>query len=614
LLAQTLNMKAKNSLLIIVALLATSYILNAQEEAKKELLDSVIISSSRIHLPFKENSRTITVISSKEIMQGPATNVAELLQQVAGVDIRRRGVNGMQADLYIRGGSFDQTLLLIDGIKVEDAQTGHHTMNMALPIEVIERIEIIKGPAARVFGQNAFTGAINIVTKSNADKVNVAGFQVGSFGQQHVSGTAGKDFGNSSFIVHASVNSSDGYRYNTDFENQNYFVKSSFNKNNTPIDVIGYYTERKFGANGFYASPSAVNQYEETQSSLVGVSTEFKSKKFTIIPRLYWRRNQDMYVFVRQNPAIYRNLHQTNKIGAEFNASYTSKTGVTGFGLDVAKVYLSSNNLGKREREMVTVFLEHRFKFADDKLDITPGIAVNYFSDFKFHTFPGIDLGYKLNNNVKLYANAGYTYRIPTYTDLFYSDPTTLGNENLDPEEAITEEIGLKYFNKNFNASAAIFNRDSNNLIDYIKENESDLWQATNIQDLNSFGIEANTSYRFGSFGFNQNIALGYTYLKEKLNSNTFKFSRYSINSLKHHFTATYSSQFIKNISQSIVYKFAERTNGESYSVVDAKITLDLESFEFSVTGNNIFNETYTETNLVSMPKGNVLLGLKYKF
>ncbi|MEZ4796823.1 MAG: TonB-dependent receptor [Flavobacteriaceae bacterium] len=607
-------MKTKNSLFFIAALLAGSYVCQAQNETQNQELDSVVITSSRIHLPFKENSRSITVISSSEIMQSTATNVSELLQQVAGVDMRRRGVNGMQADLYIRGGSFDQTLLLIDGIKVEDAHTGHHTMNMALPIETIERIEIIKGPAARVFGQNAFTGAINIVTKNNADSVNAASFQVGSFGQQHVSGTAGKDFGNSSFIAHASINTSDGYRHNTDFNNQNYFVKSSFNKNNTPIDVIGYFTERKFGANGFYASPSAVNQYEETQSSLVGVSTNFKSKKFSISPRLYWRRNQDMYVFVRQNPSIYRNLHQTNKIGVEINASYSSKIGVTGFGVDVAKVYISSNNLGKHDRDMVNVFLEHRFKFANDKLDVTPGIAVNYFSDFKFHAFPGIDLGYQLNDNLKLYANAGYTYRIPTYTDLFYSDPTTSGNENLDPEEAITEEIGIKYFNQNFNASAAIFNRDSNNLIDYVKENESDKWQATNIQDLNTFGFEANANYGFNTSGFNQNISFGYTYLNENLNSSAFNFSRYSINSLKHHFTTTYRSQFFKNLTQSLVYKFAERTNGESYNVMDAKITLAFDAFEFSVIGNNIFNEAYTETNLVPMPKGNVLLDVRYKF
>ena len=586
----------------------------SQEISTEEQLDEVVIKSSRIDLPFKENSRTITVITSEDIQKSAATNVADLLQQVAGVDIRRRGVNGMQSDLYIRGGSFDQTLLLIDGIKVEDPQTGHHTMNMALPIEVIERIEIIKGPAARVFGQNAFTGAINIVTKSNAKNVNQIGAQVGSYNQQNFSGTLGHDFKTNSHMAHASVNTSDGYRYNTDFENQNYFLKSSFNRNKTPITVLGYFTDRKFGANGFYASPAAKNQYEETQSSLVGVSTEFKNKNLILKPRLYWKRNQDMYVFVRDNPPIYRNLHISNKVGAEMNASLTTNAGITGFGIDLAKVYLSSNNLGDRNRDMVTLFLEHRFKLIDDKLDVTPGIAATYFSDFKFHAFPGIDLGYNINDYIKIYANAGYTYRIPTYTDLYYSDPTTLGNENLDPEEAISEELGIKYSKNNFNGYVAVFNRSSNNLIDYVKENPTDLWQATNIQDVNSFGIDANATYNFKVMDFNQNINLGYTYLDEDLKSIEANYSRYSINSLKHHVTATYFSQFLKHISQSITYKFAERTTGESYTVVDVKATLAVAPFEFSVIGNNIFNAEYTETNLVPMPKGNVLLDLKYRF
>ena len=606
-------MSIKNKISIGIALLLTSYTFSQQKDRVFEL-DTVVISSSRIDIPFKENSRTILVITSKQIQQSAVTNIADLLQQVAGIDIRRRGVSGMQADLYIRGGSFDQTLLLIDGIKVEDPQTGHHTMNMALPIEVIERVEIIKGAAARIFGQNAFTGAINIVTKKDAANVNSVGIQGGSFGQKNGAITVGKNLKNSSIIAHASINSSDGYRHNTDFKNQNYFIKNTFNKNNTPIDFIGYFTERDFGANGFYASPTAINQYEETQSSLVGLSTTIKNNKLILKPRFYWKRNQDMYVFIRNNPSVYRNLHISNKIGAELNASYTSSVGVTGFGIDIAKVFLTSNNLGSRDRFMANLFLEHRFKLLNDKMDITPGVAVNYFSDFKFHAFPGVDIGYSLSDHFRVYANAGYTYRIPTYTDLFYSDPTTLGNANLNPEEAISEELGIKYTSAKIDFSMAVFNRNSNNLIDYVKANANDKWQATNIQDLNSLGIEFNGSFRYKVKDFTQNLSFGYTYLDENLASVKAAFSRYSINSLKHHFTTTYRSQFFQNISQSIVYKFSERATGESYGIVDLMLSLKVNSFDVSLIGNNIFDTVYTETNLVPMPSSNFLIDLKYNF
>ncbi len=605
----------KLKITLIIAILFYTVQVKAQiDPVKRDTLKEVVITSSRIDLPFKQNSRTILVITAKQIKQSAVTNITDLLQQVAGVDMRRRGVSGMQADLYIRGGSFDQTLLLIDGIKVEDPQTGHHTMNMALPIDVIERVEIIKGAAARIFGQNAFTGAINIVTKKSADNVNSVGVQIGSFGQKNGAITVGKNLENSSVIAHASINSSDGYRHNTDFKNQNYFIKNTFNKKNTPINFIGYFTERNFGANGFYASPSAINQYEETQSSLVGLSTVIKGDKLILKPRFYWKRNQDMYVFIRNNPSVYRNLHIANKVGAELNASYSSSLGITGFGIDIAKVFLTSNNLGSRERFMANVFLEHRFKLLNDKIDITPGVAINYFSDFKFHAFPGVDIGFSLSENLKMYANAGYTYRIPTYTDLFYSDPTTLGNANLNPEEAISEELGLKYSSSRIDFSAAIFNRDSNNLIDYVKANANDKWEATNIQDLNSFGFEFNGSFRYKLKEFTQNFTFGYTYLDENLDKVNANFSRYSINSLKHHFTSTFRSQFFKNVSQSLVYKFSERSTGESYGIVDIMFTLNLKPFNVSLIGNNIFDKEYTETNLVPMPKSNFLLDLTYKF
>lgn len=256
----------------LVFLIAVNVIAHSQE-TQIDLKEITVVSSPRIELPFSENSKTIQVISKEEIIESPANNVAELLQQVAGIDIRRRGVSGMQADLYIRGGGFDQTLLLIDGIKVEDAQTGHHTMNMALPIEVIERIEIIKGSASRVYGQNAFSGAINIITSKVAENMTSVSLESGSYKQQNASVTISRKNEDQSVLFHYSNNSSDGHKYNTDYKNENYFLKNRFEIKGLPIDMVSSFNERKFGANGFYASPEAIDQYEETQASLLGFST-----------------------------------------------------------------------------------------------------------------------------------------------------------------------------------------------------------------------------------------------------------------------------------------------------------------------------------------------------
>lgn len=586
----------------------------AQETIKSDTLSEVIVSSTRIDLPFSKNSRTIQLITSEQIKQSGVTNVADLLLLVSGVDVRRRGTSGMQADLYIRGGSFDQTLLLIDGIKVEDAQTGHHTMNLALPIEVIERIEIIKGPAARIFGQNAFTGAINIVTKKViADKFTLQG-QAGSYEQLNLSATLTQDYEKTAHIVQFSRNISEGYRFNTDYDNQNYFIKSTIKSSEMPIDILATFSERKFGANGFYATPAAINQYEETQGSLIGVQTAFTKKNITYKPRVYWRRNQDEYVFVRNNPEIYRNLHITNKVGAELNMAIKSTLGTTGLGVDVAKVYLSSNNLGDRDRLMTTFFFEHRFLLFDSKLDITPGLAANYYSDFDGNIFPGIDVGYQVSKQFRTYANVGKTYRIPTYTDLYYSDPTTLGNENLKQEEALSEEIGIVFTKNKFDFTAAFFNRDAENLIDYTKEQETDKFQANNIRELNTKGFELSSNYKYTWFSFAQRINVGYTFIEDDIEEIEAAFSRYSINSAKHQFTGQWNSQFFKNISQTISYRYVERTSGESYGIVDANIIMKFKAMEFSVMANNIFNVEYTETNLVPMPKGNLLFGVKYDF
>jgi vitamin B12 transporter len=581
-------------------------------------LDEVVVLSTKIDLPFSKNFRTVTIISSEDIKNSPVTNVSDLLQEITGIDVRRRGVGGVQGDLYIRGGGFDQTLLLVDGMKMDDAQTGHHTLNMILPLYLIERVEIIKGPAARIFGQNAFNGAINIVTKKLvADKkrtasVNLNEVSYGSFKQKNISVSTKITGKKINSLIGYLGNSSSGYRHNTDFKKNNYFIKTSFNSNNSPVDVIASFTENKFGANGFYASPSATEQYEETQASLLGVSTTINSEKLSITPRLYWRRGQDEYIYIRDNPSVYRNLHKTNKVSAELSGSYFSNAGVTGFGLDLSTVNISSNNLGEHNRTTVNLFADHTFKLLDQRLVVSPGIALSYFSDMSFHSFPGIDLGYNVSSNFKLYSNIGKTYRIPTYTDLYYSDRTTVGNENLNPESATSTEFGLKYSTSNFKFSTALFNRNAKNIIDYVKQSEDDLWKAVNIGSLSTSGFELDMSYRFKSsysLSNDNSISVGYTNIKDDNYVSDINFSKYSLNSLKHHFISKFNLIYIKNINHSIIYKYAERSDKSNYSVLDSKIMYKKGLFIYL---NNILDQVYSETNLVPMPGRSFLVGFSF--
>ncbi len=605
--------------------------LNAQESKDEIKLDQVeIISSPRIEIKSLQNSISVISISKEEIQNSTATNISELLQQIAGIDVRRRGVEGMQADLYIRGGSFDQTLLLIDGIKVEDPQTGHHTMNMTLPLEVIEKIEITKGSAARIYGQNAFTGAVNIITKKDIENNISFGLAGGSFDQKRGNITIQKEYENSNILVNYNRKESEGYRYNTDFKNDEFFIKSNFKIKDQKISAIGAFNERKFGANGFYASPEAIDQYEETQASIIGLSTTLKKNDLIIKPKLYWKRNQDMYVYLRQDPSVYRNMHISNKVGAEINMVLNNQLGILGLGIDISNTTLSSNNLGQRDRKMLHIFAEQQMKFFDDKLDLTPGLTITYFSDLANstdpdsvetsdgwtnipHIYPGIDLGYSFSEKFKLYSNFGYTFRIPTYTDLFYSSPTTEGNEFLVYEKALTSELGIKYEKENFNLIFSAYNRAASDVIDYVKNEESEPWQANNIRDINTLGFELNMGYKFylGSFNTHQ-INIGFSNINDDLKETEFNFSRYALNSLKNQITSTYSFELFNKISSTIAFKNSERLNEEKYTVVDFKTSYKHDKFTLSIILNNILDTEYTETNLVIMPGFNSLVGIKY--
>ncbi len=260
-------------------------------------------------------------------------------------------------------------------------------------------------------------------------------------------------------------------------------------------------------------------------------------------------------------------------------------------------------------------FLNIVFNFSTNKFDVTPGVAVSYFSDFDNKAFPGLDLGYQLTSNLRVYGNIGYTYRVPTYTDLYYIGPQAIGNENLQPEDALSQEIGLKWHASNFNFDFAAFNRDSNDLIDYVRLTEADVvFTPLNIQDVNTKGFETQMTYRFSVNTLPQKISLGYTFIEDEVKSSSVAYSRYAINSLKHQVVGSYTMEWFKNFSNSAAYRYLERTSGVSYTVFDLSASYQLKALELSIYANNIFNTEYEEAGMIPMPKGNVLFGLKYLF
>ena len=591
------------SLCVFIFLIVFQTPLTAQET----VLDEVIVSSPRIELSMGQQSRSVITITAKEIAESGANTLIDVLSDVAGIELRSRGAQDVQSDIYIRGGGFDQVLLLIDGIKVDNPQTGHHTLNAILPIEMIERVEILKGAAGRVYGQNAFSGAINIVTKTPSTedlKVTLSG---GSFDYQKAALFATDQRESSSHTLYAETISSDGYRYNTDYYNQNYLWKSSWKTDQEPIELLASFNNRRFGANGFYASPTFTDQFEATQSSLLGLTTSINGN-WHIKPKLYWKRGQDEFILFKNDPSIYRNMHITNKLGAEVNATKKHALGTTGIGFELAHVSIRSNNLGEHARTLAHGYLEHRF--VSNRWDVTPGFSVSHYTDQDTFFYPGIDIGFQINGDSRLFFNSGYTYRIPTYTDLYYNDPTTVGNESLIPEKALSTELGFRHRQNNWKLSISLFQRDAKNYIDYVVLAGEERWQATNIDQILSQGGELDVVLNSNSHKF----SVGYAYLKDDVDGVSSALSRYAINSRKHHLSTRWTLRWNSLITSSISYRYAEQDSGYHYNVVDANMAVVKGRVKLSLSAHNILNADYTEQNLVPMPKGHALLSLQYQF
>ncbi len=563
----------------------------------------VLVSEKRINIPFNDASRTIEVLDKTEIEGLNATSINQVLQIISGVDIRQRGVHGVQADLSIRGGTFEQTLVLINGVKMLDPQTGHHMMNLPVTLADIERIEVLKGPGARIYGQNAFAGAINIVTKTTADHGVSAGMSLGAFGLLGACVSANLPVNEFHQRISISADHSNGYRDNTDFDIVNLFYQGDTRiGGNGSLGLMAGFTLRDFGANGFYGNETFTEQYERTRTGFVNASYSFSSNDWKIAPSISWRRNYDNWMFQRSNPDFFQNFHTSHVITGEMNTSKFHESGIFGMGIEYNRIILNSNNLGDHARDQFGLHLENRFLFSGENIDLTPGLFILSISDFGTEFYPGIDLGIRLSNQWKTYANFGYTSRIPSFTDLYYEDRGNIGNPDLVQESAFTYEVGAKFQRQNSSIQLSFFRRTANDLIDWFKINPDDRWMPDNFGSASFTGIDLTSTFAFEKINALKFLRFSYAYLHANLNDSDFALSRNALENLRHQLIVHPQFQINDDLLFNFLLKYNDRVSLDDYGVLDTNVTWRFEKFDVSITANNLFGAEYRETDLVPMP------------
>ena len=648
------------SRVVVISVLAIAYFLSvpaisvATEQDTTEVkmeydLDEIEVSAQRSPALYSQVARIISVIERNEIESSPAQSVQDLLEYVAGVDVRQRGAEGVQADVSIRGGTFDQTLILLNGINITDPQTGHHNLNIPVSLSQIERIEVLEGPAARVYGPNAFSGAINIVTRqSGSNSVNLQ-LSAGSFGYFDADLAGSFKTGKLKNSISLNKKLSDGYIENTDFDISNIFYSNQLITEKGKMSFQLGFSEKGFGANSFY-TPKYPNQYEEIKSLITSVKWESNSK-FHLTPVVYWRRHQDRFELFRDNPPSWyktHNYHLTNTYGGNLNSWVQSNLGKSAIGIEFRSENILSNVLGEemdtpvtvpgedaeftksKTRNYVSVFLEHIYY--SDRWTLSAGLLSNYISESNMgvNFFPGIDLSYKITPSLNVYSSFNTSLRMPTFTDLYYQGPTNIGNPDLNPERTATLEGGFKLNSGLVQGYWIGFYRKGNDIIDWVKVNNTDKWQPQNLTQINSFGTEIQLQFNLKKYiehNLPNNISLNYLY--NNLDKEDFDFfSYYVLDHLKHKFSGSVNQTLLKNLTIDLKAIFQDREgtftqfeNGsygieaeyDPFWIFDGKVSYNRKRLGLYISVNNIFDTSYYDIGNVTQPGRWTKIGISYQ-
>lgn len=625
---------------------------------REVVLDGVEVTGSRAPLTLGQAARMVVVLDRDQIAQAPVQSVNDLLKYAVGVDVRQRAPLGAQTDISIRGGTSEQITILLNGINICDPQTGHNAFDIPVDISDIERIEVLEGPAGRVYGTSSLLGAINVVTKMPKQTSADVHAEGGSFGYLSSGARGNWLYGKWNNQVSGSYARSDGYSRSKDgglnagFEGSKLFYQGQYEDDALRVSWHAGVRTKGWGSSTSYATPKwkADNQFEHTDKIYTAIQAETKQGTFHFHPSIYWNQSRDRYEGYHGQPDLMKyNYNRSNVCGVNLNSYFDWVGGRTAFGAEFRNEDLVSGNLGEPlhtpvhihgtdrdytlglNRTNMSFHLEHNILLRQFTLSAGFIAVKNTWNEMPFKVYPGIDMSYRLGNHWKVYASYNSSLRMPSFTELYYSVGGHKADKYLKPEELHAVEGGVKYLSRAVTASASVFHHHSRNMIDWILDTSvtDPVWESVNHTKVNTMGVETACDIHFHelwpSQQFLQSFHIAYTYLNEDKKAGEHIQSQYSLEYLRHKLTASLQLHLISYLDMGINYRFQDRvgnyTNleGETksyspYGITDVRLSWNHPRYNLYVEGNNLFDKTYVDYGLVPQPGLWINSGIKCYF
>ena len=549
-------------------------------------------------------TRTLTVMTREEIARLPVHSIADVLRLVSSVDVRARGERGVQTDFAIRGANFGQMLVLVDGVRLNDAQSGHHNGDIPVPLDAVERIEILHGPGSSLFGADAFGGTINVITRDSGESAS-AFVQTGSSGLVAGRGQIGVTSGSMRHLLAASVDRSSGFMFERGFATAGLMSRTTIGED---THVLASYLWKDFGANGFYGNAPS---HEWTNQTFISADRRFGTfAGWQMQGTASYRTHGDHFLFDVRRPGLSENFHRTHAaIGSTRLSRPVGGRASIAAGAELGADWIRSSNLGDHTTRRISGFAEWRQALAATA-QLDASVRVDRYTEFGSSVNPFVGAAWWPRSNLRVRASSGRAFRVPTFTERYYSDPANLARPEVGPESSWATEGGIDAFVfENWQASGTVFGRMESDVIDWLRPNTTERWRTYNVRDVDTRGVELSLKRALPAGAF---VQAGYTFVDVSAAEVT-QLSKYVLDYAPHSFIVAGSLPLVEDVrlAPRLEYRHRTRSSGESdYALVDLRLSRPFGRYEVRLEGTNLGNANYQEIAGVAMPGRAVTIGL----